>query len=673
MARHGFAWRALLGGAAFLFPATAFAQEGGGAIVLDPVVVQSKRTVATGTATPVTTIDADEAEDRQAGTIAELIDSVPGVTLMNGTTPGGSGINIRGFGATGTYGSDQMVLIQVDGSTQGSEELYRLGTQLYTDPALYKSVSVTRGTVGSFEYGSGVIGGMVQLKTKDASDFTGGVPGYRFRQTLEGATNGNGFTSSSILAWQPTEDIEFLAQYVWREQDRQKDGDGDWTGAQPFELPSYLAKVKYTFGAARDQSVTLSFNDTRSQESDVPYDQFATDAGTFGNVDRDIHTRTAVLAYEYDPVSPLIKVEANLSYADQRIDSTYVDGSSTMEGTSMWARYRGSVLGLANADHRYQTTKLTVKNTAAFDTGAFAHDLRLGFELIRKERAEASSAPGGTDRRFALFAVDDITSAGWTISPSLRYETQKLERSGTATTTNPTEYENDATMGGLSVRYAFANGISIFGSAAYTENLPILDDFDTPSYMGLSQKARVYELGAGYDGAGILQADDLLAVKANVYHTDVWDVTSYSGVTGVTMKGLELEAAYGMANGVYVDMNANIVRGDQVRSTGVQDFWTNAPTDRLRMTIGKRFGEEWDLSWEAVANARMDRVNTGTDERPGSVTHALRATWRPQSGALEGTEVRVGIENLFDTDYRPWLATRDAPGRNIKLTIAKTF
>ena len=44
------------------------------------------------------------------------------------------------------------------------------------------------------------------------------------------------------------------------------------------------------------------------------------------------------------------------------------------------------------------------------------HDLRTGFEIIRKERAEASSAPGGTDRRFALFAVDDMTTGNWTIS-----------------------------------------------------------------------------------------------------------------------------------------------------------------------------------------------------------------------------------------------------------------
>ena len=62
----------------------------------------SKREVQTQTAEALTTINQEEINDRQAGTVAELIDSVPGVTLVNGSTPQGSGINIRGFGSNST-------------------------------------------------------------------------------------------------------------------------------------------------------------------------------------------------------------------------------------------------------------------------------------------------------------------------------------------------------------------------------------------------------------------------------------------------------------------------------------------------------------------------------------------------------------------------------------------
>lgn len=136
---------------------TAIAQEEPGflgTLVLTP----GKRDLTFGTALPRTVVDEEEIKDRQASTVAQLIDSVPGVTLVNGTTPQGSGINIRGFGANTTYGSDQKIAVQIDGASVGSEEIYRLGTQLFTDPLLYKEVEVIRGTIGSFAYGSGIVG-----------------------------------------------------------------------------------------------------------------------------------------------------------------------------------------------------------------------------------------------------------------------------------------------------------------------------------------------------------------------------------------------------------------------------------------------------------------------------------------------------------------------------------
>lgn len=45
----------------------------------------------------------------------------------------------------------------------------------------------------------------------------------------------------------------------------------------------------------------------------------------------------------------------------------------------------------------------------------------------------------------------------------------------------------------------------------------------------------------------------------------------------------------------------------------------------------------------------------------------------PEQGLLDGLELRASIENLFDETYRPYLTTRNAPGRNLKLSVAKTF
>ncbi|MFQ6550454.1 TonB-dependent receptor domain-containing protein [Aestuariibius sp. 2305UL40-4] len=666
----------------------AIGQEGDDGFLGTIVLGESKREVATDTAVPVTEVDQTEIDDRQAGTVAELIDSVPGVSLVNGSTPNGSGINIRGFGANGTFGSDQKVAIQIDGASVGSEEIYRIGTQLFTDPELFKTVSVIRGTVGSFEFGTGIVGGVVLLETKDASDFTGGEPGVRFRQTLQFSSNGDGLTLSSILAWQPTEDLEFLANYTWREQDTQTDGDGEEIGNSEFELPSSLIKGRYRFGNDRAHALSFTYTETSESQRDVLYDTFLTTDDVFGNVDRDIETETAILSYDYNPVAnDLIDLTVDLSYANQEIEQEYVEGSSSCEGGPPFPcgfPFPDGGFDVVNADQQYETTKLSVKNTSLFVTGAVDHDLRTGIEFIRKERLDAASAPGGEDNRFAIFAVNEMRiGEAWTITPALRYETSEIE--GTLDDGTDVSYENDALVGGLSVRYAFESGLALFGSAAYTESLPIIDDLEVADLMERAEEATTYEIGASYDSTSVFSDGDALALKGTLYRTELTEVTSYVSdvVVGpgpddiesqpldrVETEGLEFEASYAMASGLYVDFNANVISGEETDAGGDISDWRITPADSARLTIGRRFEEELDLSWEVVAAREETRED---DSSPGFAVHNLRATYIPQAGVLEGTELRLGVENAFDREYTPHLSTRPAPGRNIKLTLARTF
>ncbi len=626
------------------------------------VLGNNKRDVQTDTATPETVINAEEIQDRQASSIAELIDSVPGVALVNSGTPTGSGISIRGLGADGTYGSNQKVQILLDGASMGSEEIYRIGTQLYTDPSLYREVSVIRGTVGSFEYGSGIIGGVVKLDTIDASDLTEGEVGLAGRQTLEYYSNGDTQVSSTILGWQPTENLEFLFNYTLRKQDNYKNGDGVEIEHTDHELPSYLIKGKYSFGDNADQSLTFSYADTSSEAKDVPYDAMA--AIPFGNVDRYVETKTAVLQYDYNPFgNDLIDLTVNLSYADQWIENTEVGNTGS---------------ALLNADHQYKTTKLTVANTARFAALGASHNLRLGGELIKKDRLDASSAHGGTDKRFALFAIDEMDFGnGWTVTPAMRFETQDIESGADGTYVTAGEsFDNSALMGGISGRYEFQNGFALFGSVAYTEGLPILDDFDYATYktyMTQSEKAVTYELGASYDTAGLFSADDQLRAKVNLWHTRLWDYTSttdYQNIDRLTREGVEVEASYSHASGAYVDMNANISSGEWLEVSGATRDYSRMPANSLGLTVGKKFNETLDLSWEAVVNKG---VNDAVGGAPGFSVHNLRATYNIDTGFLKEAKLRVGVENIFDKQYRPHLFLRDAPGRNIKVSLSAAF
>ncbi|GGN60675.1 TonB-dependent heme/hemoglobin receptor family protein [Novosphingobium indicum] len=623
---------------------------------------ESTRAIRTDTATAITVIDRSEIEDRQANTIAELLDSVPGVTLINGSTPIGSGINIRGFGANGTYGTDQKVLILIDGATSGSEELYRIGTQLFTDPLLYKRAEVIRGTVGSFEYGSGVVGGVVRLESSDAYDYLGGQTGITLNQNLSGYSNRNGFSTSTTIAAMPSEHFEFLANYSYREGGTQKDGHGDRIENSEFSLPSYLVKGAIHFGADNAHTIEASYSQTETTERDKPYDSFGTSGGAFGNVDRDTTSKTLILGYFYNPIgNDAIDLSLVYTFADQDIDQEYIEGSSPFAPPGGFP--------VVSADQSYETSKITLKNAARFQTGSIRHHLRAGLEYINKDRLDAESAPGGNDKRMAAFAVDEISLfRGFTITPAARWETSTVK--GTLDDGTRVSYTNEALMGGISARYELPFGLAAFGSWARTKSLPILDDLENEIYMMQPEKGETWEAGASFGRIGIFTPDDQFAIKVNYYDTDLTDNTSYSGVLEIYLQGVEIEASYATASGFYADFNGNIVDGKRLLTDGVINDWTNLPANTYQLAIGKRFGKLVDVRWEGVL---AEDLNTNGEIAEGYDVHNLRASFSPNVGLFKNFTLRLSVENIFDSYYTPALATRPAPGRNFKGAISLQF
>lgn len=452
---------------------------------------------------------------------------MPGVALVNGDTKQGAGISIRGFGSNQTFGTDQKVLIQVDGATRDVEELHRIGTQLFTDPFLYKEAEVIRGTVGSFEYG-------------------------------------------------------------------------------------------------------------------------------------------------FNPGNDLIDLTLQYAYSDEQVDQKAVSCPASPTGDIP------PCSALLGADQRYETPTIALKNTAFFRTGIAAHDLTAGIEYINRDRADAFAAPGGEDDRWAAFLVDEIAIGdAWTVTPAIRYERSELKGS---TPPNDGKFSKDALMGGLSVRYAFENGLALFGSAAYTEGLPPIDDLEFPDRITTSEKSRTYELGFSFDREGVIARQDQLAVKLVYFDSELWDVTSFTGagqasdpLDEIRTQGIEVEASYAMQNGFYMDLNATLGDGDEVDSAGLVRDWRNQAQDNLRLTVGRVFDDIYDFSWESIV---ADGIDTGDPGTTGSSydVHNLRLTVAPEgAGIWQDTELRFGVENVFDEQFTPNLASRPQPGRNFKVTLARTF
>ena len=103
--------------------------------------------------------------------------------------------------------------------------------------------------------------------------------------------------------------------------------------------------------------------------------------------------------------------------------------------------------------------------------------------------------------------------------------------------------------------------------------------------------------------------------------------------------------------------------------------------DQASVTIGKRFfDDQLDLAAEIVHAWANDRTpDTDPDSAPGTVPSDaytvanLTAAYKPQDDLFGGAEFYFGIDNVFDKSYKPYLSTRDAMGRNFKVSVVKTF
>ena len=109
----------------------------------------------------VTVIGEDEIETKIPSTVDDILEDVPNVTFAGGPRRTGEVPIIRGF-------SGQDVIVLLDGTRQNFISGH--DGRFYLDPALIDQVEVVRGATSAL-YGSGGLGGTIEFRTKDASDF----------------------------------------------------------------------------------------------------------------------------------------------------------------------------------------------------------------------------------------------------------------------------------------------------------------------------------------------------------------------------------------------------------------------------------------------------------------------------------------------------------------------
>lgn len=646
--------------------------------------------VAIDTPQAVTVLDQQDLDREQPRSIGDLFANVPGVQAAGASARAlGQAFNIRGIGNAEQTSSQNRIIVTVDGAVKFFEQ-YRTGS-FFGDPELYKRVEVLRGPASSTLYGSGAIGGVVNFTTKDATDFIpeGQTGALRFKGSYD--SNGDGTLGTVTLAQKLGANADLLASFSTGSSGDMEDGDGKTIQATAGERWSGLLKGNYHFGEANDQRLTFSLSRT---DSDLDKAAVAQTGGSvasyFGTSDLHAIDDTVTLAYAHEGAgNPWLNLNATLSYSKT---STERDNFSLGGYCSP-----GSYQVLCPNTASYETTALKLENTVEMSRGAWENYLTFGAQLSHQNRFATSSLgalafhPGGSEDKLGLYVQGEfVWNDRLTITPGLRADRSWLSPDSAAAAAGGTDQNGTAVSPKIAALYELNDNWGVFGSVARTERMPTLDELyqsdgrgaagRTPSLNLNKEKATTIEAGLTYQTQGLLSEGDSLTAKATLFHNDLTDLIAanpsnsvnvpyFHNIDSAKIWGGEIEAAY-EAERWFGQLAYSKVKS---KDDATGKTLTDTPAENIALTLGAKFQNQGIRAGWRVQGFSGITTASSTTSGTGYAVHDLFVTWAPQDGALKGLEVNLAVENVFDRAYRNNLSLDNAPGRNVKLSLAKAI
>ena len=658
-----------------------------------------------------TTVTATELERRQDNNLLDTLRDTPGVSVNGGPLANGMRLNIRGFNDT------EDVLIKLDGAIRNFEK-YRFGSGVFVEPELLKQVEVTRGAAGTLQ-GSGALGGVVSMETKDARDLL--EPGRTIGARVKtGAASNNNERLVSVSAYGVAFGaLDLLANTAARDSGDIVTGSGAKLENSSTDHTSSLVKAKLQLQT--DAAVTVA-NVRYKDEGLEPFDAAAGTPGLFGFVQRAVEDDTTTVNFNYGrAISGLLNLKGTLGYTDTSVADTGTSSSLIPPNTTNTFRYRIATLDLTN--------------TSIFGRDTLRNALTYGVQYHRNERqsqtvvASASSTtttdnlsqPSGAKAYVAYVVQDAIEIGALSLTAGLRHDRYRVEvqteapRQLLAAEGRRPVIEFTRTSPSVGAAYHLSDGgLTLFYNYSEAFRPPLVDEYFTQGpfsrcnrfFLGAlapasgicgdlyqPETAVTHEVGASADYPQVFGADGLLTAKVVYFRTAVENILE--SITAVTptevgqpgderLRGVEFELRY-RSDRWFGSLGLSAVRGQQL-CQGDHPL-IGLPGDTLAFTLG-RIAQGGRLEYGYRLQAVDDRLiivsapimitpcNTGlaTSRQPGYSVHNLFLAWQP----YRALRMNLAVNNLTGKEY--FLSGgfggsvgQAAAGRDLRLSLALTF
>lgn len=621
----------------------------------------------------VTVIEGNSPESQTAGTAADMLRRVPGITVTGSGRSNGQDLMMRGYDRRG-------VLTLVDGIRQGTDTGHINGT--FLDPALVKRIEVVRGP-SALLYGSGALGGVVSYETVDAADLL--LPshdsGFRVYGT---AGTGDHSLGMGASAYGKTDNLDGLLSFGTRDVGDLRQGNG-FDAPNDETISNVLAKGTWKLDDNQSLSGNLRYYNNSAQEPKNPQ----TPASSSGNLmtDRSTIQRDAALSYKLKPAGQdWLDAEAKVYYSDVKINA-HANGSED--------------------EARKQTTKgAKLENRTRLFADTFAsHLLTYGTEAYKQEQT-----PGGATESFPHAKIN--FASGWlqdeitlrdlpvTLLAGTRYDNYKGSSDGYA----DVDADKWSSRGAISITPT--DWLMLFGSYSQAFRAPTMGEMyndskhfsipmgpttitnywvPNPNLKPETNETQEYGFGLRFDD--LMLADDSLQFKASYFDTKAKDYIT----TDVTMElGRGPRGPYCISCTTFStnidrakiwgwdatlsyktpwfgwDLAYNRTRGKN-EATG--DWLSSINPDTVTSSLDVPLGETGlSAGWVATFAERATRVETGTAEQAGYGVNDFYLSYKGRD-RLQGMTTTVVLGNAFDKEYySPQGVPQD--GRNAKLLVS---
>ena len=667
---------------------------------LDAVTVTATRTEKSvlQSAQAVNVISAEAIEKQLTSNLFDSLDMIPNVSASGGPRAAGHKFNIRGFSDA------EDVLVTVDGMVQTFEK-YRMGS-LFTDPDLYRTVSIKRGT-STVLHGGGALGGVVQLELKDAADFL--TEGETAGAVVKlGYDSNNEQKNGSVYAFaRPTDSLDLLAAVIKRDSDDFTLSNNETLDNSAVKNTSLLLKGEYFL---TDESIIGA---TFSQTADGQRTEFnTTDPGAWGTVYRDVDQTTANLSYEFVPENnALIDLTMKLGFSNSQVTET--DGEGRLK----------DFIGI-KSNYEYNITTLDVMNNSRLG----GHTLTYGLQYTDQERvgektalpceqidyatyqciqygdtpqkSEMTSHPGGSQTRTGLYLQDEFKLADLTVIAGVRYEHYKTTPTSqfkAQFNTLKTDVSHSDWAPAISLNYQVNSNLAVFANRQSGFRAPLLDEL-YDQYGGRQpaldldlEHSDNTEIGVTYAANNLVTDNDSFTARFIYFDISVDDeitsVTSevtnplpgarYANRASNDRDGIEFEVNFATST-LYSNLTYSNIDGEDHLG---EPLWY-LPADKLALNAGLfvldktlRIGTQ--ITRNAARDVQVyDRTTRtySTQNQDNYTLVDLYANW----SFNEKMNLRVAIDNVFDKEYTLMAGTGGGIGdyglgRNIKTQISWRF